>query len=263
MIMRPILSAMFASGLIVPEKPKFVLPKPAIVCAQSIEFSRHMLAMPFTMGMLPGKAKSPLDIVYADNTFSASNLTTYGFTGRSIGPADSTRIVIVGVAARAGSTFNVSSVSIAGAAATLIARTIGNDDAAAIYARALASGTTADISVTFSTSAVRCGIGVWAMYNKSSTTPHASSTANNGSGTLSAAVPENGGAVAIFFDDTGTSKTTYHSRITNNFNVLISDNNSGRYYGASGDGATAGNATFSINAAGDNAGAIATWASDT
>jgi hypothetical protein len=55
MILKPAIAAMLASGLIVPEKPKLVLPKPAIVKRENLEFWNHapLLGMPLTMGMLP------------------------------------------------------------------------------------------------------------------------------------------------------------------------------------------------------------------
>lgn len=58
MIGKALLAATVASGLIVPVKAGVYLPpKPAIVKASNLEFSKHMLlGMPFTMGMLPSKA---------------------------------------------------------------------------------------------------------------------------------------------------------------------------------------------------------------
>ena len=57
MILKPALAAMIASGLIVPEKPKLVFPKPAIIKAENLELTRHiLLGMPLTMGMLARNA---------------------------------------------------------------------------------------------------------------------------------------------------------------------------------------------------------------
>lgn len=52
MILTPA-AALLASGLVMPEPPRIHIPSPAIVRAQNIELSRHMLrAMPLTMGLL-------------------------------------------------------------------------------------------------------------------------------------------------------------------------------------------------------------------
>jgi hypothetical protein len=58
MINKALLAGTLAAGLIVPAQAKAGLilpPKPAIIKPENIEFSKHMLAMPFTMGMLPRK----------------------------------------------------------------------------------------------------------------------------------------------------------------------------------------------------------------
>ena len=62
MIVKPALAAMLASGLVAPEKPAIILPRPAIVKPESLEVSKHMLlGMPLTMGML--KPQSGISLV--------------------------------------------------------------------------------------------------------------------------------------------------------------------------------------------------------
>jgi len=74
MIVKPALAAMLASGLIVPERPRLILPEPAIVRAENLEFSKHMLlGMPLTMGMLTPEASAPKFVGTATGTNSANS----------------------------------------------------------------------------------------------------------------------------------------------------------------------------------------------
>lgn len=53
MILKPALSALLTTGLISPVKAEVYVPhKPSIVRPENLEFSKNMLAMPLTMGML-------------------------------------------------------------------------------------------------------------------------------------------------------------------------------------------------------------------
>ena len=60
MIKKALLAATVASGLIIPQVAAgvYLPPKPSIIKPENIEFSKHMLAMPITLGMLPGKTIS-------------------------------------------------------------------------------------------------------------------------------------------------------------------------------------------------------------
>lgn len=75
MILRPALSALLATGLAVPEKPTLVLSTPAIVRAQSIEFSKHMLlGMPVTMGMFGERKSSAISYINSVAQWPADSL---------------------------------------------------------------------------------------------------------------------------------------------------------------------------------------------
>jgi hypothetical protein len=81
MILKPALAAMIASGLLVPEAPKLVFPKPAIVKAEHLELSRNvLLGMPLTMGMLAGKVSDPfyssVSLLHRYNGTNASTTMT-------------------------------------------------------------------------------------------------------------------------------------------------------------------------------------------
>jgi hypothetical protein len=97
MIVKPALAAMLASGLIVPEKPALVFPKPAIVKAENLEFSKHLLlGMPMTMGMLKGGSSAPPITVIGRASIKAlgTALTTYSFGEMPLGGTSPTRYVL-------------------------------------------------------------------------------------------------------------------------------------------------------------------------
>lgn len=105
--------------------------------------------------------------------------TTFTYTAQNIGEADPNRLVVVCICMdNNGVTRSLSSVTIAGAAATIVADTGSSDRAAAIVAAAVPNGTTADIVVTYSGNVNLNGIGVFAMYALNSNT--AVSTASPG-----------------------------------------------------------------------------------
>jgi hypothetical protein len=75
MIVKPALAALLASGFIVPEAPKLVVPTPAVVRAEHLELTRHiLLGMPTTMGMLKRRS-SAVSYVNSTALFPANSIT--------------------------------------------------------------------------------------------------------------------------------------------------------------------------------------------
>lgn len=116
-----------------------------------------------------------------------SDLTNYSFASQAIGTASATRNVFVVVGAEDSATsFTLSSATIAGVAATihLNGPTTGATQVAIISA-AVSSGTTGTIDLTFSEAITAAHICTTAVYDLSSVTPVASSSArDNASGPL-------------------------------------------------------------------------------
>lgn len=98
MILKPALAAMLASGLIVPEAPKLVFPKPAIIKQERGRLARDVLfGMPLTMGML---AKSGVVTSSVQFVASASASTAAGSTSVTVNKPTGTSngdIIIIGV----------------------------------------------------------------------------------------------------------------------------------------------------------------------
>jgi hypothetical protein len=117
MILKSSLAALLAAGLIVPEKPKLIFPKPAIVRADSLELSKHMLAMPLTMGLLSRKSANPYYI--SSSTGGVSNTAeTLSWTHTTT--ADTTCLVVGQTVVKSGADAGTSTVTFNGVALTQI-----------------------------------------------------------------------------------------------------------------------------------------------
>jgi hypothetical protein len=98
-------------------------------------------------------------IGYAANS---ANQTTYTWSGVSIGAADATRMVVVVFYGGDNGAPDVSSCSIGGVSATFVTHyTPASNRNVAIAWRAIAAGTTADLSITFNASQFRAAYGVY------------------------------------------------------------------------------------------------------
>ena len=97
MIVKPALAAMLASGLIMPERPALILPKPAIVKAENIEFTKHLLlGMPLTMGMLAPKVITTSILFVASTETTSAGAVTSVTINKPTGTA-SGDIIVIGV----------------------------------------------------------------------------------------------------------------------------------------------------------------------
>ena len=109
MIVKPALAAMLASGLVAPETPKLVFPKPAIVKSENLDFSKHMLlGMPLTLGMLPRKFVVPVGPTYLSTaTYGVtSSLATISWT-HNVESYATCLIVVLGWSSTLGATGNI------------------------------------------------------------------------------------------------------------------------------------------------------------
>lgn len=147
------------------------------------------LALTQLIGFGGARRSTAPSVAFVAATASSSDLTTYTFSSHAIGTASATRYIVVGVSVRASTTSALtSSVTVGGNSATKIKElnnTTNNCCSASLHIIAVASGTTADIVVTHSRSAIATGIGVWAVYDVSSATPtDSASTTSDSSGNL-------------------------------------------------------------------------------
>lgn len=128
---------------------------------------------------------------------SDTDLTTYTFAAAALGVAAANRIILVaahGANALAASA-NISTVTVDGNSAARVIQLLtdtSSNRAAAIYAVALAAGTTGDVVVTFGAGQSRAGVGVWAMYGAASAT-----ASDTDSATCTAGTPTTNGAATL------------------------------------------------------------------
>jgi hypothetical protein len=108
-------------------------------------------------------------ITFIDTTDDVTNATTYTFAAHPIGDAFSSRIVVLAVHTD-GAGVNVSNVTVGGSSMALIQDTTGQPSCCLAHLGVPAS-TAADIVVTFSGAAQRCGIGVWSIVGAATTVP--------------------------------------------------------------------------------------------
>lgn len=222
MIRKALLAATLASGLIVPATAGVYLPpKPAIVKPENIEFSKHLLAMPFTMGILSaGKGSVPVSVILRNTTLQSSSTasTTFTFSTVSIGTASSTRYVIAQISAVADATAGVtlSSVTIGGVTATIHASQAfgaGATHMAYIAGATVPTGTTATVAVTFSAATSSCAVYVTSIDGLQSTTPVTTGSGNGNAGASTAntgavlTYPANGFAVGVATKSVSTTTT--------------------------------------------------------
>ncbi|WP_129396507.1 hypothetical protein [Methylovirgula ligni] len=195
-------------------------------------------------------------MAYIGATTSTTAGGTFTFSGVNLGHAYSNRIVLIGIEGGYGSTneHNINTVTVGGSSATLIVQALGGStqtEVSGIAAIALATGTTANIVVTYAGTISRSTIVVWTM-QRSSITKISSQSATN-SATLSFTLTGNSGGVAVVMGGSTVSSGTY-SATASGFTV----DSTGNYTGATNDGWIAGHVspTTTSNAIGTTTAAL-------
>jgi len=152
---------------------------------------------------------------YADGT----NLTTYTFSGKSLGAEASDRYIACTVNGRSsdGGARTISSVTIGGVTATAAGSIVANSGShCAIYIAAVPTGATGDIVVTWSSTMGDCTVALHRATGVSSTTPTSYVTDTTTALSQSINVNAGGFAVGISTTDDGAATATW-SGITERF----------------------------------------------
>lgn len=182
--------------------------------------------MSFTPYIPAAAAGGLTALTYVTSASATNDASAYTFSGTSIGTASADRVVVVVIGSRANAARSLSSVTVGGNAATAIATanaTGGGAEIAAIYAIAVAAGTTADIGVTFSSTMLRCGIGVYTLTGTGSvTTAYGTATVtSNGTNPTDSTIdcPAGGSILAVNFSNSGATSTTTWTGLTERFDI--------------------------------------------
>ena len=170
-------------------------------------------------------------VSFAGDTFDATDLTTYTFSGHALGTAAGNRKVVVGVTG-SGSARTVASVTVGGISATLVKAEIDTDAASELWQADVPTGTTGDVVVVWSGSNSSCGIGVWAVYAaKSAAHDTGNNTADPMVDTLN--IPANGVAIGIGCASGAQNPTSAWTNLTEDFDNSGSGEASVSFSGAS------------------------------
>lgn len=191
-----------------------------------------------------GTARS---ISYVTTAQDTSNLTTYTFSGISLGTVDSTRLVVVAVYGHNTTNRTISGVTVGGVSATLVGKRDGANSNSGLYQIANTTDATADIEVTFSGQELRASIVVWALYGLSSNTAEDYAdafTSTNNSVTVTITGTSAGVAVAFGSINTTTGTSTWSSSMTENNEVTLE---STVEYSAAFSTSAAGSINASVN----------------
>lgn len=170
----------------------------------------------FKMGGMLGGLLKPT-FAYITSNSSATDATSYTFAGTSLGTAGPNRLIVVGSAARSGASNSYSSVTVGGSAmSSAVVRNAAQTNVGLHYLL-VPTGISADIVVTFTGTAARCGIGVWALYNLAQQA--ARSTASDTAATLALSLNTFPDAIALAITYTGGSTSEVWTGLTENFDV--------------------------------------------
>jgi hypothetical protein len=190
-------------------------------------------------GFNVGGCTIPADVTFQASAVSNSALTTYTHSSTALGPAAPDRVIVVGVGGRntvAGRT--IDTVTVAGITATPIATLEGGSNTVAgLFRVRVPTGTTGTISVTYSGSMARAGIGVWALYNLCSDVPTDIDTQTGANPSVTSSVQANGSIVGYLYAS-GASAGAW-TGISEDFDDALTGPNGSS--GASDDFASAAN----------------------
>jgi hypothetical protein len=211
-IVKPALAAMLASGLVVPETPKLVFPKPAIIKAENLELSKHMLlGMPLTMGMLAGRDNIAYSHEYLNAGGASWSSPYWRRTSVNFGAADPNRLIVVAGSSYRGSTTSWSlngTCFIGGVAATINwQRSVAGSSANQlnyIVSAVVPTGTSGAVEMRHSTQGSEADFSIYRLIGYSVT--HFS-TAQGTTGTASITTVNNG--VLIGIGSSNTEETSF------------------------------------------------------
>ncbi len=169
-----------------------------------------------------GRRGGPATVSFASSAVSAANQTTYTFSGLALGAAAANRKIVVAATAN---TETVSTITVAGISATLQVAEEPNF-VSEIWLAAVPTGTTGDVVVTWTGAVFRCGVGVWATYDMSSTLNDSAVSTSGNPTTASINCPAGGVVIAGVYvntvADTGPPTFTW-TNLTEGYDEGIED----------------------------------------
>lgn len=149
-----------------------------------------------------------VSITRTDNAVSTASSSSQTFTDRSFGAEASDRYILVGIVSRASGNQPITGVTIAGAAADEVANIMNGGGSgstnAAYFMRALSSGTTGTIGISFAGSVLITGIVVYRVTGITGNVFHSSSSITDAP-SVNLNIPEGGLAVGVGYTNASAS----------------------------------------------------------
>jgi len=234
-----------ALGLFVPQVE--VSAKHIITQVKREQIGHPLVAMPMTMGLLVRPSIPPV-VTFIGATMNTSAATIYTFTAVNIGTASSDRLVVVSAQAGTNNSRTISTVTIGGNAATILANSTAAPNPVCMAQLLVTTGTTANIVVTWNGGVSRTRINVWTVTGYQSATPLVGSsfpgtTTTAPSCTINSIPARSGLVVGAFNQSSTAGSVTVTSGGTNIDDDAISSNH---FYGGHLNDAASGNRTFTI-----------------
>jgi len=160
--------------------------------------------------LVAGQARAAVTSDFLQGGVDTADLTTYTFSAANLGTADAARYIVVCFHQRAAGTPTLSSASIGGVSATIVAQATldtggGASNTTAIVIAAVPTGTTGDIVATWSAGAVRCAYQAYRLVGISSATASDTDTSvAAGDPTVNLDIPAGGWTVGGAISGTGS-----------------------------------------------------------
>ena len=143
-----------------------------------------------------GAASVSVSKSYNSFTQSAVDATAYTFSGVAIGTAATGRRIVVGVSAN-NSSNAVSTLTVGGVSATLVAVIQSSGGQGELWECVLATGTTADVVVTPTASNSACGVTMWSLYDTGGTYHDSGTSDSDTAPSVSIDIPAGGVVLAV------------------------------------------------------------------
>lgn len=242
-LIAPAVSYFVTASSVHPARPGYVAIRDANRAAAKSTINRNGTPLTFA---------NQVFIDQTDHAEDATSQTTYTWSAKNflIGKASAFRLVVVGIAARFGTTgATANSCTIGGVSATKIDEAVnvtgGAETVHTIWAAAVPTGTTATVSAVFSTTMLRAGCDVWTAIGDSVLPTVSSHTNAQGAAATATAsaltVPSRGGAIAFSSTVNGSLPTV---ALTNHVPVFVPTLVGGTLYYESGAINQAGSKAF-------------------
>lgn len=214
--------------------------------------------MLLSQGLRAGTSKAAASVSYRATYNDTVNRTSYTFTASDIGTETGRDQIVIAVHTGGGS---ISTITVGGVSATRISGT-GAGLNVALWRVGGVTGSTADIVISLSSTADRCLVAVYALYDLISTTPVDSDStfALSGSSGLSRTINTRTDGVVIAMASSNASGRTFTwTGVTENYDTSIESVHS--YSGGSSTTTSNTTTTVSFTLAGGGTGLTFTLAS--